>query len=59
MPKCLFCITELPVDSNTTDIYCPLCGTLYNVKEGQLHPVDAAEFDVTKIRPLEEGDRIV
>lgn len=34
--KCLLCITELPVDSNTSHITCPLCGSEYNINEGQL-----------------------
>jgi hypothetical protein len=58
--KCLFCITELPVDSDTTAVHCPLCGTLYDVKEGQLHTADASAnvIDISNIRPLEEGDPI-
>lgn len=34
--KCLYCITELPVDSNTSQITCPLCGSEFNLNEGQL-----------------------
>jgi len=34
--KCLFCTTELPVDSNISEITCPKCGSDFHVVEMQL-----------------------
>lgn len=30
--KCLYCTTDLPVDSNTNHVTCPKCGSEFDVK---------------------------
>ena len=52
--RCLFCITELPVDSNTSHIQCPLCGTAFDVHEGQLMEASADVTDFNELKPFRE-----